>query len=253
MNQAMEIEQKGIACDSIGALLAFVGFSSSKKSTQNLSGAADGLFRGIEKILNDLMVPAIESRTVAEFDSIRKEVFNNYFRTITAASNLATVVIPSGVMERLVGDSLCEAENTFKQEGLSRFGTEARDQAVFTVWTFRKGSRLTMQLMSTQLANEDLKARDQELAKEFSFYAAWAHFHLDCMQLAIVHNKIINPAVLVEMCDGLRAAVNAYGLVRQGLDLRLPKQSPVPTQRLWDEEDQELLDESMRDMASEEI
>jgi hypothetical protein len=95
----------------------------------------------------------------------------------------------------------------------------------------------------------DLKRQDENLAQAFNFYAAWTQFHLDCMLTAIRLQKTIQLDVLPEIIDGLRAAVNAYGYSRQGLDLRSPQEEPEIHGVEWDEEDQELLDSSMRDMA----
>jgi hypothetical protein len=62
--------------------------------------------------------------------------------------------------------------------------------------------------------------------------------------------KPIHPAVLDELCDGLRAVVNAYGLVRQGINLRWPSGDDCAlTPYEWDEEDQGLLDSSMADLG----
>ena len=66
-------------------------------------------------------------------------------------------------------------------------------------------------------------------------------------------DKAINPEVLTEICEGLRTAVNAYGLIRQGVDLRLTREEPVIAPYAWDEEDQELLASSMSDMEAEDL
>lgn len=253
MNPAMALEQQGIATAGIGELFAFVNPAPSKTSIKKLPGAAEEVFQGIGKVLDNLMRRAITAKTAEDFDNIRRDVFGSYYRTMSAISNLSREMIPKNMMESLVADSLSELENTFKEEGLARFGVLARDQAVFTVWTLGKISRLAHQMAGMPL--HDSKAgEDRRIAQEFAFFIGWSNFHLDCLRASISHDRIVNPEVLIEICDGLRAVVNAYGLVRQGLDLRSANaELELPFDDSWDEEDQELLDASMRDMAMEEI
>jgi hypothetical protein len=52
-----------------------------------------------------------------------------------------------------------------------------------------------------------------------------------------------------EICDGLRALVNAYATMKEALSLRLTNLQGGPFSELpWDEEDDRLLAASMRDM-----
>ena len=68
-----------------------------------------------------------------------------------------------------------------------------------------------------------------------------------------VHAQRVGQPRAAVRLDGLRAAVNAYGFLRQGLDLRFPP-APEPSETVaWTEEDEELLASSMDDMASMEI
>jgi hypothetical protein len=64
-------------------------------------------------------------------------------------------------------------------------------------------------------------------------------------------NHPIYPEVLEVITDLLRSAVNAYAWIRQGVDLRFPVDEPVLPNVEWDDEDQELLNGSMRDMETE--
>lgn len=64
----------------------------------------------------------------------------------------------------------------------------------------------------------------------------------------------IYPDVLPELDDGLRAVVNAYAWIRQSGDLRA--QSPdegADVTASWDEEDDQLLSESMIDLSHESV
>jgi len=249
MNEALVLERsKGIG--GLGDLLTFVGLPS-KTVGRDLSAAADELFKSVSGVLDQILIKAIEKRTGPEFDAARKEVFADYYRIITALSGLVQVMVPPRSLERLVAESLCEREADFRDQGLTKFGADARDQAMFTVWTLRKTTRLLSLIHAAGPAPDKLREEDEKLATEFSFYAAWSQFHLDCLLASIRFEKPIHPDVLTEIRDGLRSAVNAYGLVRQGVDLRGRQEEPSLAPYVWDDEDQTLLDSSMADMERE--
>lgn len=249
MNEALVLERsKGIG--GLGELLTFVGFPS-KRSARNLSVSSDEILTGITDIRDQILIAAIENRTSAEFVAARKEVFTNYFRIISAFSSLVRAIVPARSLENLVRESLCELEADFRDQGLIKFGTDARDQAMFTVWTLRKISRLISLIHAAGPVPENMRADDEKLAIDFSLHSAWAQFHLDCLLASIRFEKPIHPEVLTDIRDGLRAVVNAYGLIRQGVDLRVHSEEPALAACAWDEEDEELLDSSMFDMGRE--
>jgi hypothetical protein len=248
MNPALTIEPQVIAPAELGELLAFVGLPS-KRSAKDLSGAAEEAFKGITGIIDELLLRAISKRTHADFVATREAIFDDYAKTIRALSQLVRIAIPDRVIDRLVGESFSELESDLREQGTMRFGTTAKDQAIFTVWTLRRTSGLLARIHNAGPAPKELKEKDARLAAHFSFCAACAHFHLDCLITAIRLDKPIHPEILPDIIDGMRAAVNAYGLVRQGVDLRLPPSKEPEFSRLqWDSEDQELLDSSMRDL-----
>lgn len=250
MNEALVLERsKGIG--GLGELLTFVGLPS-KRSAKDLSASNGEIFKRITAVIDQMLVATIEKRTSVEFSAARQQVFADYFRITMALSSLAQVVLPARSLEMLVGESLCELEADFRDQGLAKFGTEARDQAVFTVWTLRKISRLLSLIHASGPVPENLRAEDEKLAGEFAFHAAWTQFHMDCLLASIRFEKSIHPDVLTEIRDGLRAAVNAYGLSRQGVDLRVPRaEESAPAPYVWDDEDQILLESSMSDMEHE--
>jgi len=233
-------------------LLTFVGVPS-KKSSRELSGSAEELFKGIKTILDTLLLRAVEARTGAEFTTTRDEVFVDYYKTVSALSNLARVIVPPRVLDRLVVESFSELEADLREHGLARFGAVARDQAVFTIWTMRKINRLIGVIAAAKQVPDELMAKDKEIAMEFSVSSRMTQFHLDCLIASMHFDKALNPEVLAEICDGLRTAVNAYGLIRQGVDLRVKTEEPVIAPYEWDEEDKELLASSMSDMGSEDL
>ncbi len=247
MESVLDIEKNASSCD-LDELLTFVGLPS-KRSARELSGSSDELFRGITSVLNNLLLRAIDKQTAPEFIAARDEVFGDFFKTMRAMSNLARVLIPRGTLERMSWESFGELEDDLTEQGLERFGAAGRDQAIFTVCAFRRMNRLVAKVASLGAPPKESVAGDREIANNFSFYAAWTQFHLECLVASMRSDKPIPPEVLEIICEGLRSAVNAYGFLRQGLELResssiAPPQAPYD----WDEEDQELLDSSMSDM-----
>jgi len=248
MDPVLALEQRIIAPTGLGQLLTFVGLPS-KRSARELSSSSEELFNGITAVLDQLLLRTIEKRTIASFVATRNEVFEKYFQVVGALSMLAQAIAPPAVIDVLVAQSFSELEADLRDQGTLKFGAAAKDQAIFTVWTLRKTSRLISKIAAGGPSPKETEEADKKLAPEFSFCAAWTQFHLDCMMAAIRLDKPIHPDVLPEIIDGLRAAVNAYGLIRQGIDLRVPRsEEPTVTAREWDQEDQELLDSSMHDM-----
>jgi hypothetical protein len=62
--------------------------------------------------------------------------------------------------------------------------------------------------------------------------------------------KALYPEVLESISDGLRTLVNAYAYIRQASDLRSSLNEEEPIHIDFDEEEQELLSLSMRDVGS---
>jgi len=234
----------------LGDLRALVGLPSKREASQ-LSVSVQEIFKVTTGVLDSLLVRAIEQKTAVDFVTARSAVFGDYWKATTALSGLAQVILQPRTIDRLVSESFSELEADFRGQGLIRFGAAARDQAMFTVWTLRKISRLLGKIHEAGDVPKSKKAADSKLAGEFSFFAAWSQFHLDCMIASIRFDKAINPDILDEISEGLRGAVNAYGLVRQGAELRIPVDEPTLAPIQWDDEDQELLASSMVDMESE--
>jgi hypothetical protein len=252
MDTVLEIE-KNRTRGGLGEMSTFIGLPT-KNSARILSEDTAELFKGILSVLNNLLLRAIEAQTRNEFITLRSQVFDDTRKTQKAMGSLAKVIVPKPTLDRLVGESFVEMEADLTEHGAKKFGEIARDQAIFTVWTLRKINRLLSRIAEGQPISDDLKEADKEIAHEFSFYVYWAQFHLECLFTAMRFKKPIMPEVLDEICDGLRAVVNAYGLIRRGIDLRWPSQDDETlTPCEWSEEDQELLDSSMSDMEEMEI
>jgi hypothetical protein len=252
METVLEIE-KNRTHGGLGELPTFVGLPT-KNSARVLSEDASELLNRILSVLNDLTLGVLEAQTREEFVAFRSQVFDDTRKTQKALGSLAKLIVPKPTLDRLVWESFAEMEADLTERGLKKFGAVARDQAIFTVWTLRKINRLLSRIATGGPIAADLKERDQEIGQEFSFYVYWTQFHLECLFSAMRFDKPITPGVLSEICDGLRAVVNAYGLARRGISLRWPSQDDEEMKPYsWGDEDQELLDSSMADLGEMQI
>lgn len=222
MNEAIALLPHDVGAAGLDSLLALVGFPSKRKAARDLSASIDQILNGVSSLLDDMLVRTIAAQTPAEFVKSRGDVFPNYVRAVTSLAAIVHAAVPESVIERVSNESFCEVESEFRDEGLTRFGPEARDQAMFTVWTLRRTSRLIAKIQSTGNPPKEQSETAAKFASDFVFYTTWTQFHLDCLLTAIRFDKTVQLAVLPQIIDGLRAAVNAYGFARQGLDIRVP-------------------------------
>jgi hypothetical protein len=210
------------------------------------------MLKSIASILDDMLLSAAEKRTAEEFEAARKEIFPNYFKTVRAFSDLVRIVVPKDTLEKISAQSFAAVEADFREQGLTAFGWAIRDQVLFTVWTLRKISDHAHKIGSIELP-DDLREQDTMFSNKFAQNAIWARFHLDCLIAAMYAKRTIYPEVLEEISAGLRAAVDAYAWIRQGLDLRLPTIEPEIQMTEWDPEEQELLNSSTREITTEQL
>jgi hypothetical protein len=236
----------------LGDLLPFVPIIGRRAGrAENREIDADGLLRTLLQAHDGLMQGIIEKRTAEEFRKAREESLPEFSKIISTLAYVAHILKPRLAFGAIAYEALSSLENDFKNEGRDRFGATANDQAIYTVWTLRRIDRLFGEILESGPVSEDLKERDRELAGEFISYSVWSHFHLDCLVTAMRFDRVLQPSVLSEVCDGLRAIVNAYGVVREGLEIRAPR--PVDPDLIPEieptEEERELLASSMKDMA----
>ena len=250
MNEALAIPQ-GLATLDLGDLLTFVGLSS--RNSANISSNARESVKGITSFIDDILVSAIEKRTKAEFVASRDAALQNYARVVRVMSELAKIMVPPSVVERLVHECFSKLEADFRDQGLSRFGYAVRDQAIFTIWTLRKIHAIGSEIAGLPEVLEASKEADMKCASQFNFTMLWTHFHLDCLIAAIRFDKDVYPEVLSEITNEIKAAVNAFASVRQGADLRMPPVEPTITPYEWDSEDQKLLDASMLEIEADSL
>ena len=250
MNEAVALApQQDVVSTGVNDLLALAGFPSQRRSAGDLTNS----IKGITSFIDGLLAEAISAQTKVEFEAIRNNVFWPYAKTVTALAELVQVIVARPVIEKVLDESFSELEADFREQGLERFGPPARDQAMFTVWTLRRTSRLLSKIATYGPTQDEFKEQDQKVARHFRFCTTWTQFHLDCLLAAIRQDKPIQIDVMPEIIDGLRAAVNAYGYANEALDLRIPKEELSADSYIWDEEDQALLDSSMRALDRESL
>jgi hypothetical protein len=234
--------------------VSLLGLPTERSAKRQLSGTAEELIKTISALLDEIVLDVIDKRTEESFLEAFNAAFPNYARLVLSAGKIVKTVVPEQVITRLAADSYCELEAEFRQHGEHAFGAHIRDRALFTVWTLRKISDLFQLLQDrddkTQ-PNDDHK--ETEFLHGFLSHALRARFSLDCLTTSMRLNRPIYREVLGAVDDGLKSTVDAYAWIRQAVDLRVPssdEQAAFPPS--WDEEDEELLRESMSDVAEDE-
>jgi hypothetical protein len=254
MNEVAVMESEDFAQAGLDDTLGLVGLPSQRRAkSRDMSATTADILNGISEHVDSLVLRAIAAQDSAAFVSVRDEVIGQYFKGVKYLAGIARMLAPEPVVENALNQSFCELEADFRDHALARFGLLAKEQAMFTVWTLRRTSGLISKIAATGPASPDLRPKDIEIATAYTGAAIWTQFHLDCLVNSIRHDRPIQLEVLPKIIDGLRAAVNAYGLARQGLDLRQPRPEVFVTPYEWDEEDKELLESSMSDMAAETV
>jgi hypothetical protein len=250
MNPAISMP-RGMGAINVGEMLAVPGFASEKsKATKSLPKGVNALISNVLATLHQIVVYAIERRTAAEFLAARDEMFPQYFDAALGLSYLVRVIVPKHILEVLSSESFSEMEAEFRESGLAAFGTEVRDQAIFTAWTLRKISDICQQIDKAPLSTA-LRREDSDIFDQFVFYAMRTRFSLDCLSKSMSCQKPIYPEVLPIILDGLRSAVNSYACARRALDLRVPQLEPQIAAVEWDDEDAQLLREATFDVLGE--
>lgn len=252
MNSASTLDE-GLICrpERPEGLLSFL-VSRSKGSARSLTPSTSDVLKGCWDAIDQILRSAIETRTKAEFERTFEASFPNYVGLTLAISHFATAVIPKPVREQLVRESICELEADFRDKGLASFGAAVRDQAMFTVWTLRKISELTTQIVEAPL-DKSRRQEDEDFCSHFNVNALQAQFSLDCLETSLRTHRAIYPEVLDEVVDGLRAMVNAYTWARRGLELRVPVEESSVEPLQLDDEDRALMDFSLAEASEQQV
>ena len=228
--------------------LAFLAFPAQKASEQ-VTGTTNDLIDSVQTIVNTIISDVCSKRTASEFIAARKRYFPQYFQVMRGLGNLAAAVVPENVLDRLAYEAFSELEANFRDEGVAAFGTEIKDQAMFTVWTLRKINDLANDVRLRRAPIARFAEADRELAEDFVMHVVYSRFHLDCLRGSLRTQKAIYPEVLECVSNGLRGLVNAYAYIRQASDLRSEMVEEEPIIIEFDEEEQELVALSMKDLG----
>lgn len=235
----------------IGTLGAF--FQPTLASEKNLVRSDERLIRELVSVLDRQLIAAIDTRSVAEFISVRNNVLPRYIRALRALYDTVTNLVPADSLESMSVSINSELADDLEKQRESRFGDKLTDQAIFTLWTLQKIADLGREISLAGPAPTDKKQADLQLRQEYHVTSLWAQFHLDLLFEAMKFDRPIGEHMREIICDGLRAAVNAYVIMKDTLSLR-SSQVAESTPALvlpWDGEDERLLASSMRGLNAE--
>ena len=240
----------------IGAdeLQAFVGLKPSRSASRKLPSELKVLLKEIFETSNGLLEKVVSSDSSEEFRERRNAVVPDYVRVQNALANIAKAVIHPVILRSATEAAFSNLDSEVAAKAAERFGEAAGAQVTFTAWAIRRTLSSMDRIRSAEaVVDEADRAKDEELAKDCSFWLWWSLFHVDCMRAAIRLKKSVHSVVVDSILDGLRAAVNAQIAARQALALRpgLLQSQPAVVPQEWDDEDQALLDASMADLERE--
>ena len=248
MTQAAFASGVSPAPTEIGTLGAF--FQPCVAFENRLDRKDEKLIGELIAVLDRQLLGAVGARSESEFKSVRDNVMPRYIRALRALDDTVRILM-SDDLRQCFADSVFErlTEDLEKQRD-ARFGKKLTEQAVFTLWTMQKIRVLGRKIVSAGNPPSDKRQQDSDLLDEYYGASLWAQFHLDVLFCAMKFDRPISGQVCETLCDGLRASVNAYAIMKDAYFLRYPQVTePVPTTPLpWDAEDEELLAASMRDL-----
>lgn len=210
------------------------------------------LIRSLMSVLDMQLVNVLGSRSSAEFVEARKGTWFSYVRARRALSDTMANLISASELEMLSSSALIRIDADVDGSREPLLGDAVAEQMKFSMWIIGKmralGNEISKAESPKKTGDCDL---DLKLNEEFLLYSTWAQFHYDCVLAAMKFNKEVAPEVRDVIVDGLRAWVNACAIMEEALELRVapPEYSEHPLP--WDEEDEQLLASSMRDLDAE--
>jgi len=242
----LEVPQ-GLPRFEIGALGALDAATSGE--TNVVSRSNEALIRQLVEVVDRQLLSALCCRTVDEFKVVRDNVWNDYIRASRALTDMIQILVPGTAM-----DLLCAASEERINEDLERsknvlFGERIAEQADFSMWIFHRMRSVGYQISKAGPPRDsDL---DLKLNCDFRLFSMWGRFHYDCVLASMKFETKIPEGIQESLVEGMRAWVNASAIVEQALELRVSPVDEPEVKLPWDEEDQELLDSSMRDLDAE--
>lgn len=239
-----------LATTSASEGIRLLGLPAEKSARKELSGSEDEVVKTIASLLDQMVMQVISKRTAREFEETKKEVFPKYVQLVLSLAGIVTAIVPRSTLMRLTSESFSELEADIREHALPAFGADMRDRAMFTVWTLRKIADLLPIISEGAVAEAD-GPKEIEFFNAFLIYALSARFGIDCLRASMKSGRAIYPDVLPALNNTLRAAVNAYAWIRQAVDLRSDSANDDIAPPTWDDEDDQLVRESMFDLSHE--
>jgi len=230
-----------------------LGLPTEQPAKRELTSSVDGVLQIIAALMNGIILDVLNAHTKEEFAGAFRVAYPQYVRLLRSFSEIAATM-PAQMIVRLSVESFNELEDDLRSHGEESFGPEMTERALFTVFTLRKITPLLYVNLTSKLEACDAE-KDRDFAQNFLLHALVARFSIDCLIVAMDKNRTIYPDVLAMLNDMMRSVVNAYAWVRQAAELRTEKQ-PIDHDAAFpplEDEDQQLLNESMSDLARGEI
>jgi hypothetical protein len=213
-------------------------------------GREDGkLIRRLVEAIDKPLLAVLSCRTREEFVETREKVWSNYFRALRSFGDTLARVVDSRQVE-LAGLKASEAiaEDLARFRG-GLFSEEMAQQFEFSAWLISRIQAAGHKI--AKLGQAEDREADIRLSSEFSSASAWGQFHYDCVLASMKFERPIDEGIQDSIRDGLRAWVNAAAIVEEALALRTGDNVGGEVEFIhapWDEEDDDLLNESMKDV-----
>jgi hypothetical protein len=210
----------------------------------------EDLIHNLVSVLDEQLLHVLQCRQTSECHDARAKVWPKYVRARRALTDTMSNLVPEKTREHL--SAAAQAKIAADLDGARGilFGDAVADQMMFSMWVVSKMQAIGEQIAkSSPPKDED---EDRKLIADFHLFAMWGQFHYDCVIASMKFNLALPDDIQEAVCDGLRAWVNASVIVEEALALRQPSVEQAPEVALpWDEEDEQLLASSMRDLDAE--
>lgn len=213
-------------------------------------GREDGkLLRRLVEAIDKPLLAMLSCRTGDEFVETREKVWSNYFRAFRSLGDtLARVVNSKQIELASLKASEAIAEDLERFRGVL-FSEQLAQQFEFSAWLVSRIQAAGHKV--AQLGKAEDRESDIRLSSDFSSASAWGQFHYHCVLASMKFELSIDKGIEELIRDGMRAWVNAAAIVEEALALRTGENVGVECEFIdapWDDEDDGLLKESMKDM-----
>jgi hypothetical protein len=238
-----------LAPDVVGTLGA--SFEQQNIDNDNLTNSDSKLITQLAFQIHKQILRVLDARSLGEFERLRQDAWPSYARALRALSDTMRNFIPREEFIALTNKALEVFTEDLEKERGKGFTEELINQIQFTLWTLRRLAALGPAIDAAGLPPDESKGVDAELNKDYRVFSVWSQFHVDVTLAALHLHKTIAPEIQHEICEGLRAAVNAYAIGEEALALRrsdVEDTESAVANSVWDSEDEELLASSMKDL-----